>query len=97
MKLFLQFIEQYRALGYLPEALLNFIVLLGWSPVGEKEIFNRKQLVKIFDENRLSKSPINLIIKSWSGSTINGLRLPINMVFDKLIEQLVYSSLLFSS
>ncbi|APX71104.1 glutamate--tRNA ligase [Companilactobacillus allii] len=53
----LQFIEQYRALGYLPEAMFNFITLLGWSPVGEDELFNRKQFIKIFDENRLSKSP----------------------------------------
>jgi nondiscriminating glutamyl-tRNA synthetase len=53
----LQFIEQYRELGYLPEAMFNFITLLGWSPVGEDEIFTRKQFIKIFDENRLSKSP----------------------------------------
>jgi nondiscriminating glutamyl-tRNA synthetase len=53
----LQFIEQYRELGYLPEAMFNFITLLGWSPVGEDELFNRKQFIKIFDENRLSKSP----------------------------------------
>jgi len=31
-----QFISQYKDLGYLPEALLNFIVLLGWSPPGGK-------------------------------------------------------------
>ena len=31
----LQFIEQYRDLGYLPEAMFNFIALLGWSPKGE--------------------------------------------------------------
>ena len=32
-----QFIEQYKDLGYLPEAMFNFISLLGWSPVGEEE------------------------------------------------------------
>ncbi|KRL73096.1 glutamyl-tRNA synthetase [Ligilactobacillus saerimneri DSM 16049] len=53
----LQFIEQYRDLGYLPEAMFNFITLLGWSPVGESEIFNRKQFIKMFDYKRLSKSP----------------------------------------
>lgn len=53
----LQFIEQYRNLGYLPEAMLNFIVMLGWAPVGTDEIFTKQQLVKIFDEQRLSKSP----------------------------------------
>ncbi|GAK48148.1 glutamyl-tRNA synthetase [Secundilactobacillus oryzae JCM 18671] len=53
----LQFIEQYRELGYLPDALLNFIILLGWSPVGEEEIFSLKDFVKMYDEKRLSKSP----------------------------------------
>ncbi|WRN53738.1 glutamate--tRNA ligase family protein [Staphylococcus aureus] len=42
----LQFIEQYRDLGYLPEALFNFIALLGWSPEGEEEIFLKKNLSK---------------------------------------------------
>lgn len=53
----LQFIEQYRERGYLPEAMFNFITLLGWSPVGEDEIFTQKQFIKQFDPKRLSKSP----------------------------------------
>ncbi len=53
----IQFIEQYEELGYLPEALFNFIVLLGWSPEGEEEIFSKEELISIFDANRLSKSP----------------------------------------
>lgn len=53
----LQFIEQYRELGYLPEAMFNFITLLGWSPVGESEIFSKKEFIKQFDPKRLSKSP----------------------------------------
>lgn len=53
----IQFIEQYEELGYLPEALFNFIALLGWSPSGEEEIFSKDEFVKIFDASRLSKSP----------------------------------------
>ena len=53
----LQFIEQYRELGYLPAAMFNFIALLGWSPGGEEEIFSQAELTKIFDADRLSKSP----------------------------------------
>ena len=53
----LQFIEQYKDLGYLPEAMFNFITLLGWSPVGEDEIFSKEDLIKMFDPERLSKSP----------------------------------------
>src|SRR5690625_265207 len=52
----LQFIEQYHNLGYLPEALFNFITLLGWSPTGEEEIFDRETLINIFDPDRLSTS-----------------------------------------
>ncbi|MBS4193385.1 glutamate--tRNA ligase [Bacillus sp. FJAT-49705] len=53
----IQFIEQYEELGYLPEALFNFIALLGWSPSGEEEIFSKDEFINIFDANRLSKSP----------------------------------------
>lgn len=52
----LQFIEQYKDLGYLPEAMFNFITLLGWSPGGEEEIFTQDQLIEIFDPERLSTS-----------------------------------------
>ncbi|MBV6686053.1 glutamate--tRNA ligase [Bacillus sp. JRC01] len=52
----IQFIEQYEALGYLPEALFNFIALLGWSPKGEDELFSREEFIKIFDPERLSTS-----------------------------------------
>jgi nondiscriminating glutamyl-tRNA synthetase len=52
-----QFIEQYDALGYLPEALFNFITLLGWSPEGEQEIYTREELTQVFNAARLSKSP----------------------------------------
>ncbi|WP_042145343.1 glutamate--tRNA ligase [Paucisalibacillus sp. EB02] len=53
----IQFIEQYKNLGYLPEAMFNFITLLGWSPVGEEEIFTKSKLIEIFDPERLSTSP----------------------------------------
>lgn len=53
----IQFIEQYEEQGYLPEAIFNFIVLLGWSPGGEEEIFTKEELISIFDASRLSKSP----------------------------------------
>lgn len=52
-----QFIEQYDTLGYLPEALFNFIALLGWSPKGEEELFTREEFIEIFDPGRLSTSP----------------------------------------
>ena len=42
----LQFMSQYEQLGYLPEAMFNFMALLGWSPEGEQEIFSHDELIK---------------------------------------------------
>ena len=53
----MQFVSQYKEAGYLPEAMFNFLALLGWSPEGEEEIFSKEELIKIFNEDRLSKSP----------------------------------------
>ncbi|AGK99918.1 glutamate--tRNA ligase [Desulfoscipio gibsoniae] len=50
-------IEQYRELGYLPEALVNFLALLGWSPGTEEEVFTLDQLKEQFSLERVSKSP----------------------------------------
>ncbi|WP_199616597.1 glutamate--tRNA ligase [Paenibacillus alkalitolerans] len=52
----IQFIEQYRDLGYLPEAVVNFIALLGWSPGGEQEIFSKEELIEQFSLERITKS-----------------------------------------
>lgn len=67
----LQFIEQYRRLGYLPEAMFNFITLLGWSPKGEDEIFSKEEFIKIFDVDRLSTSPAAFDTKKleWINNT----------------------------
>ncbi|MBZ4671338.1 MAG: glutamyl-tRNA synthetase [Clostridiales bacterium] len=43
--------------GFLTEAVLNYIALLGWSPKGENEIFSLDELIKEFDIDGLSKSP----------------------------------------
>jgi len=50
-------IEAYRSQGYLPEALVNFLVLLGWSPVGEEEIFTLQELTEQFSLDRVAKNP----------------------------------------
>lgn len=52
----IQFISEYKELGYLPEAMFNFITLLGWSPGSEQEIFTKEDFINIFDPARLSKS-----------------------------------------
>ena len=42
----MQFMSQYKEAGYLPEAMVNFLALLGWSPSGEQEIFSMEELIK---------------------------------------------------
>jgi glutamyl-tRNA synthetase len=46
----------YRAEGYLPEAMVNFLALLGWNPGTEQEIFSKDELIEIFDLERVQKS-----------------------------------------
>lgn len=53
----MQFISQYEESGYLPEALFNFMALLGWSPASEEEIFSKEALIEQFSEERLSRAP----------------------------------------
>ncbi len=43
--------------GFLTEAIVNFVALLGWSPSEDQEIFSLEELVQIFDYHRINKSP----------------------------------------
>ncbi len=43
--------------GFLPEAIVNFVALLGWSPSGEEEFFTLKELEQAFDYRRIGKAP----------------------------------------
>lgn len=49
-------ILEYRDEGYLPEAMMNFLALLGWNPGGEKEIYSKESLVETFDISRIQIS-----------------------------------------
>lgn len=95
----IQFIEQYDQLGYLPEAMFNFIALLGWSPEGEEEIFSKDELISIFDANRLSRSPAvfdtnklahlnNHYIKNTDPARIASLAIPHLQRADRLPSEL---------
>ncbi len=49
-------VEDFIRKGYLPEALINFIALLGWSPGIDQEIFSMDELIELFDLKRVNKS-----------------------------------------
>lgn len=46
----------YRESGYLPEAVLNFLALLGWNPGGDEEILSMDEMIRLFDLTKCSKS-----------------------------------------
>ena len=52
-----QFISEYADMGYLPDAMYNFISLLGWSPPTNKEILSHDEIIEQFDTKRLTKAP----------------------------------------
>jgi nondiscriminating glutamyl-tRNA synthetase len=50
-------VAEYRARGYLPDALINYLALLGWSPGDDREFFSLAELVEAFSLERVGKSP----------------------------------------
>ena len=50
-------VEEFRAQGYLPEALVNFLALLGWSPGEDRERMSASEMVSLFSLERIGPSP----------------------------------------
>ncbi len=50
-------ITEYRDQGYLPEAILNMVAMVGWNPGTEQELFSKDELVSAFELNQVQKSP----------------------------------------
>lgn len=90
----LQFVEQYRELGYLPYALFNFIGLLGWSPKGEDEIFAVSEFVELFDETRLTKANAKFDQKKLEWINNQWMRKNKDIVMPQLISELVKAELI---
>jgi len=74
-------VSDYHKQGYLPEALVNFMVLLGWNPGTDKEIFSLQQLVKEFSIEKVQKAGAVFNIQRLD--FINGL-----YIREKLIDKL---------
>jgi len=49
-------VNEYDKMGYFPQALINFLALLGWNPGNDKEIFSIEELIKIFSLEKIQKS-----------------------------------------
>ena len=75
--------EDMINLGLLPECILNFVALLGWSPDSNEEIFDLNRMIELFDYHRISKSPavLDMTKLKW----MNGKYIE-NMSNDKYLE-----------
>ena len=83
-------VEDFLEKGYLPEALLNYVALLGWSPKTEQEIFTLKDLAAQFDISKVNKSAAVFDVDrlEW----LNGLytrKMPLSDLTDKLLPYMV--------
>jgi nondiscriminating glutamyl-tRNA synthetase len=50
-------VEEYRNQGFLPEAIVNYIALLGWSPEGDREFYTLQEMEEIFSLDRIASNP----------------------------------------
>jgi glutamyl-tRNA synthetase len=50
-------VRDFRAKGYLPEALMNYVSLVGWSYDGQTEFFSKEELEKVFSLEKINKAP----------------------------------------
>lgn len=48
-------LTQYRDEGFIPEAIINYLALVGWHPEGDREVFDVAELIEIFDLTRVQK------------------------------------------
>lgn len=96
-------VEDFLTKGYLPQALLNYVALLGWNPGNDQEIFSLKELIKNFDTKQINKAGavfdlqklnwfnaeyIRQIIKSGGDNYKNLIKLTENFVNNKAEEVL---------
>ena len=87
-------VEQYKDLGYLPEAMVNFLALLGWSPTGEQEIFSREELIEQFSLDHVAKNPAVFDVDklNWINSQYLK-RLDIKVLTDLALPHLIRAGL----
>lgn len=79
-------VEDYRAKGYLKEAIVNFIAFLGWNPGDEREIFFMEQLVQEFNLERVGKSGAVFNIEKMNWLNQQHIKLKTNEELAQLIK-----------
>lgn len=83
-------VDEYRQVGYLPEAFVNYLALLGWAPGGNRELMPPKELIQLFDLTKVRKTAafFDLHKLDWlNGQYIK--RLPASKLAQLLAERLI--------
>jgi glutamyl-tRNA synthetase len=62
-------VTEYKRQGFLPEAMVNFLALLGWSPGNDQELFDREGLIEAFSLDGSAAATPSSTRRSWPGST----------------------------
>lgn len=87
----------YREQGYLPEALLNYLALLGWSPGDDREFFELAEMARLFDIGRVNPSPARFDLKKCTAINGDWIRaLPIPDLVDRIQPFLVQAGVIAS-
>jgi len=76
----------YRETGYLPEGLLNYLALLGWSPGEDREFFSLAEMASLFSIDRVNASPARFDIKKCTAINADWIR---HLSHDELIIRLM--------
>ncbi len=82
-------VSDYRDKGYLPEALVNFVALLGWNPTADREIFTMEEMISMFDLEKVNKA--GAIFDVSKLNWMNGMylrQLPVEKLTDTLMPSL---------
>jgi len=83
-------VGDFLAKGYLPEALVNYLALLGWSPEDDQEIFTMEELIQAFDLSRINKSGAVFDRSKLNWMNAHYIKaLPIEVLVEKLVPFLV--------
>jgi glutamyl-tRNA synthetase len=88
-------VDFYREVGYLPDAIINYLMLLGWSLDDKTEDFTREEMIKSFSLERVTRAPASFDCKKlWNFEDRHMLRLPIKQKVAKMCDFLQAAKLL---
>jgi glutamyl-tRNA synthetase len=79
-------LQMYRDEGFLPEGLLNYLALLGWSPGGDVEFFSKQQMAEAFTLERVNPNPARFDLKKCTAINGDWIR---SLGADELVDRLL--------